>query len=158
MPPPCFSIESRTFWCTSSSESERPETPTTRGTSSPRLAISSRAGKNFLLARSPVKPNRTSASECWAGLVFVSSVMGLGFLFRVPAELGAHRGQDLVGEFRLSLRGEAVVQRGAEPLRGHAFVDGGLDGPAPLARVGHAAAECGQLGILDHRLGGEIEQ
>ena len=72
-----------------------------------------------------------------------------GFLLRVPAELGAHRGQDLVGERGLAARREAVVQRGAEHLRGHAFVDGGLDRPAALAGVGHAAAERRQLRVGD---------
>src|SRR4051812_15670987 len=159
MPPPSFSMESRTRWCTSSSVCERPATPTTRGTSSPRFAIAYSAGKIFLVARSPVNPNSTRASERGAERVEVSSVMGgSGFLLRVPAELGAHGGQDLVGERGLATRGETVVQRGAEHLGGNAFVDGGLDRPAAFAGIGHAAAELRQLRVGHQGLGGEIEQ
>ena len=40
----------------------------------------------------------------------------------------------------------------------HAFVDGGLDRPAPFARIGDSARELFQVRILDERRGGQVQQ
>ncbi len=54
--------------------------------------------------------------------------------------------------------GEALRQRGAQDRRGDALVDGRLQRPAPLARVGHAAGEPAEVGTLLERRGREVEE
>src|SRR5438309_3073017 len=76
-------------------------------------------------------------------------------LLDVAAELPAHGREHLVGEVRPSLGREAFVEGGRQHVGGHPLVHGGDGGPAALARVRHPAPECGQLGVLDERLGGE---
>ena len=86
------------------------------------------AGKICLLARSPVKPKTTSASECAApaprpardrGESAARSRCALRGLFDVAAELVAHGRKQLVGEAGLAARAEALVQRGAQHVRRH---------------------------------------
>ena len=78
--------------------------------------------------------------------------------FLVSAELVSHRREQLVGEVLCAARGEALRQRGAQDRRGDALVDGRLEGPAPLARVGHATCEPDEVGALLQRCGGEVEE
>src|SRR5262245_45221771 len=149
-PPPCFSRLScaRAFSC--SSVQPAFATPITGMSSVPRRTIACSAGKIFLYARSPVAPKNTSASDC--------SAIGLALLLEVSAEPQPHRRLDFLRVVRLSARGEAAVERGAQHGRGHALVDGCQDGPAPLARIRHAAGELRQLRILGERLRRQVEQ
>src|SRR5262249_16325899 len=71
-------------------------------------------------------------------------------LLVVPAELEAHRREELVLVIGLAARGEARVERGREDRRRNRLLDGALDGPAALARVGDAAGE-----VLQGRIGRE---
>src|SRR5690242_24494 len=113
----------------------------------PRLAMAWSAGKIFLYARSPVAPNTTSASERGRCVCFIvpASLPG-SLLFDMSAKTEAHGGQHLVLEQIEVARGEALEQRGRQDVRRHAEVVGRGDRPAPLAGVGHLAAELRKLG------------
>src|ERR1700690_4492313 len=79
-------------------------------------------------------------------------------LLEVAAELKAHGGKQLVGEIRLTARGEPFVQSGGENGRRHGLVNRRLDSPAPFAGIGNAAGEFFQSRILDERYGGTVKQ
>src|ERR1700742_256009 len=76
----------------------------------------------------------------------------------VATELVAHRRQDFVAEVAEVTRVEALVQRRGEDRGRHALLDRRDRGPAPLPRVGHAAAVLGQLRALGERRRGQVEQ
>src|SRR4029453_4811388 len=139
-PPPSFSRLSwaRAFSC--SIVQPAFATPITGMSSVPRRTIACSAGKIFLYARSPVAPKNTSASDC--------SAMGLALLLEMSAEPESHRRLDLLRVVGLAPRGEPTVERGAQPGRRHALVDGGEDRPAALARIRHTAGELRELRIL----------
>ena len=59
----------------------------------------------------------------------------------VPAELCAHRRQQLVGERVIAARPEPREQRRREHVHGHRLLDGGLDRPPPFAGVLHRPRE-----------------
>src|SRR5471030_2965719 len=82
----------------------------------------------------------------------------LGALLGVAAEALAHRRQHLVRIVGVAARAETGEQRRAQYRRGHALVDGGVDGPAALAGIGDAAGESVQGRILAQRGGRQIEQ
>src|SRR5579883_1374139 len=71
-----------------------------------------------------------------------------GRFFEMPAELVAHRRENLALKIGQAARAEALVQRAAQDGHGNAFVDGGLDGPPAFAGIRDTAFECGELGIL----------
>src|SRR5262245_37089305 len=79
-------------------------------------------------------------------------------LLVMAPDLEAHRAEDAGRELPFRARAEALVQRSAQHRRRHALVDGGLDRPPTLPRVGHAAREFAQVVALGQRAGGEIEQ
>src|SRR4051794_28888319 len=56
----------------------------------------------------------------------------------MPAKLAAHRLHDLPGEVFLVSRREARIEGRGQDRTGHALIDGGQEGPAALAGVGHA--------------------
>src|SRR5215470_18418009 len=120
----------------------------------PRWTIACRAGKIFLYARSPVAPKKTRASE-WATFIASSSCGGF---FQVSTELIAQRREQFVGEICLAARAKTLIQRGRQDVRGHGLVDGGLDRPAPLARVRHPPGELRQSRIRDEGGRREIQQ
>ena len=62
-------------------------------------------------------------------------------LLDMPAELVAHRREQLVGEIRFAARAEPLVQRRGQHMGRHALIDRGLDGPAAFAGIGHPARE-----------------
>ena len=70
----------------------------------------------------------------------------LGLLLVVPAELLAHRGQDLVGVVVEVAGRETRVERRGEHRGGHPLVDGRDGCPSALAGVGDMAGELGQVG------------
>ncbi len=76
----------------------------------------------------------------------------------MPPELEAHGGEQLAGEISFAARGEAREERGAQHRRGHRFVDGGGDSPAPFARIRDAAGEIGELWALEQRDGRQVQQ
>src|ERR1700751_432645 len=95
-------------------------------------------------------PFRTAAPEIAALL--------LGGVFQMAAEGEAHGGEDLVGIVGEIARAEALVESGSEDVRRHAFVDGGLDGPAAFAGVRDATTEFRKLGIALKCVGGEVKE
>src|SRR5215471_660793 len=111
----------------------------------PRLTIACSAGKIFLYARSPVAPKKTRASE-WEPCIASSSCGGL---FQMSTELIAQRREQFIGEIGLAARAKTLIQRGRQDVRGHGLVEGGLDRPAPLARVRHPPGEVRQRRIRD---------
>src|SRR5260370_449879 len=84
-----------------------------------------------------------SLSGAWAPF---SLCAGAGSLLQVPAELRPQRGQDLPGELAGVAGVEPLVQRGRDHRRGHALVHRGQHRPPALTGIGHAPAECGQVG------------
>ena len=124
--PPCFSRLSRARALNWSRFQPALATPMTGTSSWPRLHHRLQGGKIFLYARSPVAPKNTRASEQWRLIGLPSQRTRLAHLsarrsrlrvhcprlFEVPAELEAHRRQQLVGEVGLAARGEALVQGG----------------------------------------------
>ena len=76
----------------------------------------------------------------------------------MPAELEAHRGQQLVGELRLAARTESRVERGAENGHRHGLVDGRLDRPPSLAGIRHPAVELRERRILEQGGRCQIQQ
>src|SRR5205823_3396246 len=79
-------------------------------------------------------------------------------LLDVSTELAPHGRKQLVLEIGLAARAEPLVERRGEDRNGHRLVDGGLDRPPPLARVGNAPFESGKRGILEQRGSGEVEE
>src|SRR5262249_57637723 len=67
--------------------------------------------------------------------VFSYSPLVCGGFLQVSTEPEPHGRQQFVLVIRLSARREALVERSGEDRHGHRLVDGGLDGPPPLARV-----------------------
>src|SRR4029453_18844493 len=120
----------------------------------PRLTIACRAGKIFLYARSPVAPKKTRASA-WEPCIAFSSCGGL---FQVSTELIAQRREQFIGEIFLAARAKTLIQGGRQDVRGHSLIDGGLDRPAPLARVRHPSGELRQSRIRDEGGRREIQQ
>ena len=130
-------------------------TPMTGTSRWPRLTIACSAGKIFLYARSPVAPKNTNASE-WTSLIAT-----------VPRPLTASRGvrrtrsaspTTAVGELRLAARTEALIEGSGQDGHGNRLVDGGVDRPPPFTRIGHAAREIRQPGILDEGSRRQVEQ
>src|SRR6266478_1663676 len=97
----------------------------------PRLIIACNDGNIFLCARSPVAPKKTRASE-WETFMLSSS---FGRFFQMSTELITHRREQLVGEICLAARAKTFIQSSCQDVSRHPLVDGGLDRPAPLARV-----------------------
>src|SRR2546430_637920 len=79
-------------------------------------------------------------------------------LLDMSTELVPHGRKQLVLEIGLAARAEPLVERRGEDRNGHRLVDGGLDRPPPLARVGNAPFESGKPGILEQRGSGEVEK
>src|SRR5262249_27681889 len=65
-----------------------------------------------------------------------------------PAELIAHGREQFVREVRLAARAEPLIERYGQRRHRHAFVDGGLYGPAAFAGVGYPSGEFRQRRIL----------
>src|ERR1700731_3080425 len=86
----------------------------------------------------------------WSGLTFR--------FFQVAAKLKTHGRHQLVGEIGLATRSEAFVKRGGQYMRGYAFIDGGIDGPASFAGVRGRAPKVGNSGVLIGRAAGRVEQ
>src|SRR5215468_9038637 len=118
----------------------------------PRFAMACSDGKIFLYARSPVAPKNTSASE-WGLLIVKSSVLRLvaRALLEMPAELVAHRREQLVSEVGLAARAETLVEGGRQDVSRHGLVDRGLDRPAPFSGVRHAPGELRQRRVPKQR-------
>src|SRR5579862_5593431 len=114
-------------------------------------------GRSLRLARSPVAPNSTMTWFSGRGDPFLLMSRS-GLLFRVTAELRAHRRQDLPGERAVVPGLEPLVQRGGDDRGGHALVHRGQHGPPALAGVRHPAAEVVQVGRLRKRGGGQVDQ
>src|SRR5215470_3877250 len=129
-------------------------TPMTGTLRWPRLIIACNDGKIFLWARSPVAPKKTSASE-WGTFILSSSFCGF---FQMPAKLITHRREQLVGKIRLAAGAESLIERRAQDVSRHRFVDGGFDCPAPLSGVRNSTFEFLQSRILDQGCRRQIEQ
>src|SRR5579884_1164961 len=124
---------------------------------------------SFLCVRSPEAPKMTSAHgsgvrrsarpsargfSCCCAAVAVNTLRSLfRALLEVAAEALAHGGEDAVAPVGLAARGEAVEQRRGEHRSRHALFDRGLDRPASLAGVAHAAGVLLELRRLVQRLG-----
>ncbi|EEF93657.1 hypothetical protein CATMIT_01710, partial [Catenibacterium mitsuokai DSM 15897] len=76
----------------------------------------------------------------------------------MPAELVAHRRQQLVGEGVLLTRTQALHQRSGDDRRGHVQVDRLGHGPAAFAGIFHVRRDALQRRILAQRIGAEVEQ
>src|SRR5215468_2353904 len=120
----------------------------------PRLTIACSAGKIFLYARSPVAPKKTRASE-WEPCIAFSSCGGF---FQMSTELVTHGREQFVGEICLAARAEPLIQSRRQDMRWYGFVNGGLDRPAPLARVRHPPGELRQSRIRAEGGRREIQQ
>src|SRR4029453_17150528 len=129
-------------------------TPMTGTLRWPRLIIACKDGKIFLCARSPVAPKKTSASE-WGTFIMSSS---LGGFFQVPAELVAHRGEQLVGKICLATRAKTLIQRSCQDVSRHTLVDGGLYRPTSLPGVRNLTCEFREGGISDQRDRRQVKQ
>src|SRR5665213_2414269 len=75
----------------------------------------------------------------------------------VSTESEPHGREHLFPEGVLLPRAESGIERRGEYVGGDRFLDRGLDGPAPLARILDKAGESLQLRILRQRGGAEIE-
>src|SRR5690242_10677140 len=78
--------------------------------------------------------------------------------FLVTAETGAHRGENLFGKGMFLARAKACKQCRGEDLRRHRLVDGGIDGPAALARILDKPGIGRKRLIFGKRRSGEIKQ
>src|SRR5215469_5861516 len=76
----------------------------------------------------------------------------------VPAKLKTHRRQYFVLEIRFSTRTETLIERGRKNWHWHAFIDGGMDCPAPLARIRDAPGELRKYRILGECCCRQIEE
>src|ERR1700689_2495380 len=79
-------------------------------------------------------------------------------LFDVAAKLLAHGGEHFFGERVIVAGTEADVKCSGEHVRGNRFFDGGLNGPAALARILHETGVAFEDGIFGKGESGEIEQ
>src|SRR5258708_13250332 len=79
-------------------------------------------------------------------------------LFRVPAELKAHGGQNLGGKVAFPSRQETLVQRFRKHRGGSARLDAGKNGPAAFAGIGNAARETLEGSLLDQTNGLTVAQ
>src|SRR2546426_8819339 len=86
------------------------------------------------------------------------SSCSLGTLLSVSAELVAHRRQNLVSEVGFTSGAEAFVECSSEDMRGDGLVNRGLDGPASLSRVRHAARKVREFRVLEQGSRGQIQQ
>jgi hypothetical protein len=73
----------------------------------------------------------------------------VGRFFRMSAELESHGRQNFVLKFRLTTRGEALIEYRGENVHRNGLVNRGLDRPPALARVRDLAHEFRERGILD---------
>src|SRR4029450_11936518 len=146
-PPPNFSSPSRARARSCSTFQPALATPMTGTLRWPRLIMACNDGKIFLCARSPVAPKKTSASE-WGTFIMSSS---FGGFFQVPAELVAHRGEQLVGKICLATRAKTLIQRSCQDMSRHTLVDGSLDRPASLPGVRNLPSELREGVIYDRR-------
>ena len=122
----------------------------------PRFTIACSDGKDLLVGQIARGAEEDQCVGTW-GIHLLS--LPSCRLLHVAAELEAHRREQLVLEVRLAARAEALVQGRGEDRRRHCLVDGGLDRPAPLARIGDAAGELRTAsGSFDQRCRGQIEQ
>src|SRR4029077_4623063 len=153
-PPPNFSSPSRARARICSTFQPALATPMTGTLRWPRLIMACNDGKIFLWARSPVAPKKTSASE-WGTFIMSSS---LGGFFQMSAKLVTHRGEQLVGKICLAPRAKTLIQRSCQDVSRHTLVDGGLDRPAPLARVRNLPCEFREGGISDQRNRRQVQQ
>jgi len=62
----------------------------------------------------------------------------------------------LVLEVGLAARTEPFVEGGGEDRRRHCFVDGGLDRPAPFARIRDPARELCERGVVGEGRGRQV--
>src|SRR2546428_2126725 len=120
----------------------------------PRCTIACSAGKIFLDARSPVAPKKTRASA-WETCIASSS---FGGFFQVSTELIAQSREQFICEICLAARAKTLIQGGRQDVNGHGLVDGGLNRPAPLARVRNPPREFRQSRIRDQGGRREIQQ
>ena len=79
-------------------------------------------------------------------------------LLEVPAELEAHRREQLVGEVRLAARAEALVERRREHGAGTASSMAALIVQRPSPESDTRPANFDELGILEQRGGRQVEQ
>src|SRR5215212_9988657 len=103
------------------------------------------------------RPSRTLG--LWLDDLRGALARGIRMLLRllVTAKTIAHRRQDLFVEGVLLARTKAREQRRGQHFGGHGFVDGGVDGPAPLAGIIDVAGIALQRGIFGERGSREIE-
>src|SRR5712691_4152460 len=100
----------------------------------------------------------TSGTLSMRGFICSVSYARLVLLLRVPAELAAHRVQDLAGELAERAGLEPLDQRGGDHRGGNALVHRGQDRPAALAGVGDPSGEVVQLRGPGQRVGGQVDQ
>src|SRR5258708_7758590 len=100
----------------------------------------------------------TSSRKTTSALMALVRSLALGGLLQMAAELVAQGRERLMREVGLAARREAIVEGRAEDVDRHAFVDRSRDHPAAFARVGDAAAVRGDVGILEQRVRGQVEQ
>src|SRR2546430_7199676 len=120
----------------------------------PRCTIACSAGKIFLYARSPVAPKKTRASA-WETCIASSSCGGF---FQMSPELIAQSREQFICEICLAARAKTLIQGGRQNVHGHGLVDGGLDRPAPLARVRNPPCELRESRIRGEGGRHEIQQ
>ena len=82
----------------------------------------------------------------------------LSALFDMSTELEAHCREQLVLKIGIAARSETGEKGGAQHRHRHRLVNGGLDRPAPFARVGNAPGELRQLLITRQRRRRQVEQ
>ena len=133
--------------------------------SRPRLTMVCSAGKIFLYARSPVAPKKTRASDAVQHPVVTPRDLRSrrsrrlcrraelrprsSAVFPSGRRIGNRMAESsLSGKVGFAARGEPLVQGRGQHGGRHGLVDGGLDRPAPFARVGNAARKFGQRRIL----------
>src|SRR4029434_6347209 len=109
--------------------------------SSLRLKI---AGSSLLRVRSPDAPKITKTHG--------------SARFDMAAELRAQRGEQLFRERVIASRSEPRVQGGRQHLGRHFFLDGRMNGPSALTRVGDLSGKLRKLRIGGERKRGEIQQ
>src|SRR6185436_4528587 len=66
--------------------------------------------------------------------------------------------QQLIRESGLAARAEALIERGAEHMRRHTFVNRGGKRPPPFSGICDAARELLQVRIVGERLGRQVQQ
>ena len=79
-------------------------------------------------------------------------------LLVMPAELGPHGRQQLVGELVVAPRGEAAEERFGDGRYRCAGLDCGQHRPPALTRVGNPTGEPGEFGVGVQGGSGEVEQ